>query len=130
MLTRAVIELFSEPGLAGKIALRGGTALQKLFIRPPCRYSEDIDLVQSESGPIGPILDACRARLDPWLGKPTRSAAQGGIALVYRFESEIPPVRPMRLKVETNTREHFAVFGLAQRRIAADNPAGKLTKSR
>lgn len=28
----------------------------------------------------------------------------------------------MRLKVETNTREHFAVFGLAQRRIAADNP--------
>jgi predicted nucleotidyltransferase component of viral defense system len=45
VLTRALIELFSEPKLAGKIALRGGTALHKLFIRPGSRYSDDIDLV-------------------------------------------------------------------------------------
>ena len=51
VLTRALIGLFSEPELAGRIALRGGTALQKLFIHPPCRYSDDIDLVQTEPGP-------------------------------------------------------------------------------
>lgn len=122
VLTRSLIELFSEPVLAGRIALRGGTAFQKLLIHPPCRYSEDLDLVQTEPGPIGTILDACRAQLDPWLGKPTRSRAQGSVALVYRFESEIPPIRPMRLKIEINTREHFAVLGLVRRKTAADNP--------
>ena len=122
VLTRALIQLFSEPKLAGKIGLRGGTALHKLFIRPACRYSEDIDLVQTQAGPIGAILDTCRANLDPWLGKPTRSRAEGSVALVYRFESEIPPVRPLRLKIEINTREHFTVLGFAYRHAALDNP--------
>ncbi len=122
VLTRAVIELFSEPKLKDKIALRGGTALQKLFIRPPCRYSEDIDLVQTEAGPIGPVLDGCRATLDPWLGTPSRSRTHGSVVLVYRFESEIPPVRPMRLKIEINTREHFTVLGFAHQRFEGHSP--------
>ena len=122
VLTRALIQLFSEPKLAGKIGLRGGTALHKLFILPACRYSEDIDLVQMEAGPIGAILNAIRANLDPWLGKPTRSRAADSVTLVYRFESEIPPVRPLRLKVEVNTREHFTILGFAYRQVVADNP--------
>ena len=75
-LSRAVVELFATESLAGRVALRGGTAINKLFIRPANRYSEDIDLVQTQPGPIGPILDAIRWRLDPWLGEPTRSRAQ------------------------------------------------------
>lgn len=122
VLTRALIELFSEPQIADQIALRGGTALQKLFIEPPCRYSEDIDLVQTQAGPIGPILDACRKKLDPWLGNPTRSRAVGTVTLVYRFESEIPPIRPLRLKIEINTREHFSVLGLTTHQVAVVNP--------
>jgi predicted nucleotidyltransferase component of viral defense system len=31
--------------------------------------------------------------------------------LHYRFESEFPPIQKLRLKVETNCREHFAVLG-------------------
>jgi predicted nucleotidyltransferase component of viral defense system len=122
VLTRSVVELFAEPKLADKIALRGGTALQKLFIQPPCRYSEDIDLVQAEAGPIGPILDAIRTNLDSWLGKPKRSSAEGGVALVYRFDSEIPPVRPLRLKIEINTREHFAILGYHACQLTVNNP--------
>jgi predicted nucleotidyltransferase component of viral defense system len=57
-MSRAVVELFGAPGLADAIALRGGTSLNKLFIDPPARYSEDIDLVQTKPGNIGPILDA------------------------------------------------------------------------
>jgi predicted nucleotidyltransferase component of viral defense system len=121
VLTRALVELFSAPALHRKIALRGGTALQKLFIRPPWRYSEDIDLVQIHVGRIGPVLDACRAVLDPWLGAPTRTRTTGSVSLVYRFQSEIPPVRPLRLKIETNTREHFAVFGYSPRPYSAEN---------
>jgi hypothetical protein len=33
------------------------------------------------------ILDTCRANLDPWLGKPTRSRAEGSVSLAYRFDS-------------------------------------------
>ena len=32
VLSRAAVEIFSEPELAGLLALRGGTALNKLFI--------------------------------------------------------------------------------------------------
>lgn len=46
-------------------------ALHGLVLAPPSRYSEDLDLVQVEAGPIGTILDRLRTRLDPWLGKPT-----------------------------------------------------------
>jgi len=34
VLSRAVVEIFAEPELAGALALRGGTALNKLFIQP------------------------------------------------------------------------------------------------
>ncbi len=88
----------SPTPVGGEIVFRGGTAIYKLFIQPACRYSEDIDLVQIEAGPIGLVLDAVRANLDPWLGKPTRTRAEDCASLVYRFESEIPPVRPVRLK--------------------------------
>jgi predicted nucleotidyltransferase component of viral defense system len=122
VLSRAVVELFTEPELANKLALRGGTALNKLFIQPPSRYSEDIDLVQTTPGLIGDVLDAVRHRLDPWLGRPKRSSAIASATLLYRFESELPPVRPMRLKIEMNTREHFAILGFQHRRLSIVSP--------
>ena len=111
VLSRAVVAIFSEPELARAVALRGGTALHKIVLSPPGRYSEDIDLVQTAAEPIGVLLDGLRARLDPWLGMPTRDQAAAGVTLLYRFESETPPVRRLRLKVEINTREHFTVLG-------------------
>lgn len=122
VLSRAVVELFGEAKLARKIALRGGTSLNKLFVKPQCRYSEDIDLVQTEAAPIGPILDAIRGKLDHWLGKPARKASGGNVTLTYRFESEIPPVRQLRLKIEINTREHFTAMGFRDNPLAIANP--------
>ena len=111
ILSRALVEIFQEPILSKELLLRGGTALHKLFMKPAGRYSEDIDLVQASPGPIGPVLDALRARLDPILGSPRRERNPDNVTLRYRMESEIPPVAPIRLKVEINTREHFTVFG-------------------
>ncbi len=121
-MSRAAVELFADPDLSRQIALRGGTALNKLFIVPGVRYSEDIDLVQTKAGPAGPLIDAIRARIDPWLGKPTRTRNRGSVALRYQFESEIPPVRLLRLKIEVNTREHFTVLGLQSRQMVVSNP--------
>jgi predicted nucleotidyltransferase component of viral defense system len=119
ILSRAVVALFAEPEVARSIAFRGGTALYKLHLRPPVRYSEDIDLVQVSAGPIGGVLGAIRGTLDPWLGVPRRTAREGRIVLVYRTTSEGQPPVPMRLKVEINSREHFSVFGVEERTLAA-----------
>jgi predicted nucleotidyltransferase component of viral defense system len=122
VVCRAIIDLFSDNLLARELAFRGGTALHKLHFNPPGRYSEDIDLVQVNAGPIGPVMDALHARLDPWLGKPHRKQGQGRVTFFYRFESETKPVTPLRLKVETNTREHFCVLGYRKARIRIDSP--------
>ena len=121
VLSRAVVEIFSDAALAHDLALRGGTALHKVVLAPPSRYSEDLDLVQVEAGPIGAVLDRLRAWLDLWLGKPTWEHAASTVTLLYRFASEIPPVRRLRLKVEINTREHFAVHGYQTRRLAVES---------
>jgi predicted nucleotidyltransferase component of viral defense system len=111
VLSRAAVEIFSDTTLATGLALRGGTALHKLILPLATRYSENLDLVQTHPGPIGSVLDGLRTRLDPWLGEPSRDHAASTVTLQYRFDSEIPPVRRLRLKVEINTREHTAVYG-------------------
>jgi len=122
VVCRAIVDLFSDNLLAREVAFRGGTALHKLHFNPPGRYSEDIDLVQVNAGPIGPVMDALHARLDPWLGTPQRKQGQGRVTFFYRFESETRPVTPLRLKVETNTREHFCVLGPRKAHFQIDNP--------
>ena len=112
VIGRALVEMFSHPVLAEGLAFRGGTALYKLYLKPPARYSEDIDLVRTVSGPAGPMMDALREALDPWLGKPRWKQTEGRVTFVYRFESEDTPPLRLRLKVEINSREHFSVFGL------------------
>lgn len=114
IISRALVEIFGVAAVANALAFRGGTALYKLYLTPSPRYSEDIDLVQIAPGPIGEILDAMRARLDPWLGTPRRKFNEGRVVLLYRMESEGPPHLPMRLKIEINTREHFSVLGLVE----------------
>ncbi len=122
ILSRALIEIFQDPVLAPALLLRGGTALHKLFVASPQRYSEDIDLVQVSAGPIGPVLNAIRSRLDPILGVPRRKSGPDNTMLRYRMESEIAPVVPLRLKIEINTREHFTVFGAASHPFVIRSP--------
>lgn len=112
IISRALVEIFSDSHLRSALAFRGGTALYKLYIKPAARYSEDIDLVQSQAGPIGPTLDALRKVLDPWLGKPRWKQNEGRVTLNYRFSSEDNPPLPLRLKIEINSREHHARHGL------------------
>jgi len=127
ILSRAIVEIFSDPFLSETLAFRGGTALHKLFFQPPGRYSEDIDLVQIKEGPIGPILAALRNRLDSWLGYPKWKLKNGRATFIYRFLTDSEPVTSMHLKVEINTREHFTVLGLLQKTYEVKS--GWLSKS-
>lgn len=120
LITRALVDIFSHESLRDHLAFRGGTALHKLFLETPRRYSEDIDLVQVKPGPIGPLFDGLREALRPWLGEPKRKIGPGVSTLTYRVAAE-GVNQLLRLKVEINTREHFARLGLIRRAFVLDS---------
>jgi predicted nucleotidyltransferase component of viral defense system len=122
ILSRVLVEIFSEPRLHRLLAFRGGTAIHKLTLPTPLRYSDDVDLVQIVSEPIGDTMRAMRGRLDPLLGESQFERSRISHTAVYRFESEIPPTQPLRLKIEINTREHFSVLGFQKRVFAVASP--------
>ncbi len=114
IISRALIDIFSHPLLSDTLVFRDGTALYKLHLRPAARYSEDIDFVQKKTAPAGPVMDALREVLDPWLGTPRWKQTEGRVTFVYYFNSEDAPPLTLRLKVEINSREHFAVYGFTR----------------
>jgi len=99
LISRSLIELFSNSSIAKSLAFRGGTALYKVYFNSAPRYSEDIDLVQIDAAPIGPIIDEIRKILDPLLGTPKRKFGPGVVSMTYRFDSEDNPSKRLKLKV-------------------------------
>jgi len=104
IITRAILDLFADDFIAERLAFRGGTALHRLYLSPPARYSEDIDLVQRVPEGIGATFDRIRDRLS-WLGRPKREVGEIP-KLWFPFETDAGGKR--KLKVEINTHEHFA----------------------
>ncbi|MBX2887776.1 MAG: nucleotidyl transferase AbiEii/AbiGii toxin family protein [Ferruginibacter sp.] len=109
-ICRALVEIFKDEFLANSLAFRGGTALHKLYLKPQPRYSEDIDLVQVRSEPIKETIQRLQKALS-FLGKSNVTPRKDNNTIYYRFESEFPPVQKLKLKVETNCREHFSILG-------------------
>ncbi len=114
IICRSLVELFSDKFIAEKLAFRGGTALHKLYLEPQSRYSEDIDLVQISAEQIGPSIDKIRKQLS-YLGEPRIKQKDRNTTMIFSFESEIQPVQVLKLKVETNCREHYSVFNLKEK---------------
>ena len=111
IICRALVAIFSDEFLASQLAFRGGTALHKLYLSPQPRYSEDIDLVQINPGPIKPIMYRLGEVLDFLPDRVTKQKRYNN-TMLFRVESEIPPTVQIRLKVEINCFEHFNVLGL------------------
>jgi predicted nucleotidyltransferase component of viral defense system len=106
VVCRVLVELFSDEFLSDHLAIRGGTALHKLYLNPAPRYSEDIDLVQVKPGPVKPIMQRIEDILT-FFEKPRSTKVGGhGVRVLYRFTSEYEGI-PLRLKLEINCREHI-----------------------
>ena len=110
ILSRAIIEIFSNPFLADQLAFRGGTALHKLFFSPAARYSEDIDLVRTSKGGIKEIIDALRNCLEPWLGQPKTRQTGQSFKLLFYFFPEISASIKQKIKIEINIHENFSIL--------------------
>ena len=109
IISRALVEVFSDDFLRENLAFRGGTALHKLYLNPAPRYSEDIDLVQIKEGPIKPIMERLNQVITFFEEKRTTQVRGHGAKALYRFTSEYEEIR-MRLKLEINCKEHFNVL--------------------
>ena len=109
VISRALVEIFSDDFLRENLAFRGGTALHKLYLNPAPRYSEDIDLVQIKPGPIKPIMQRLNEVIT-FFEEERRTQVRGhGAKALYRFTSEYEDIR-LRLKLEINCKEHFNVL--------------------
>jgi predicted nucleotidyltransferase component of viral defense system len=120
IISRVLCDLFNSSALKGKIAFRGGTAINKLIFERPRRYSEDIDLVQTQPEPIGTMVDAVRDALS-WLGKCRRDQAGHSMHMVFKFAPEADVQTTLKLKVEVNTREHECALVLARYPFTVEN---------
>lgn len=88
VISRTLVELFSDDFLRENLAFRGGTALHKLYLHPAPRYSEDIDLVQIKEGPIKPIMERI-GEVITFFEEPRNTKVSGhGAKAFYRFTSE------------------------------------------
>ncbi len=112
MMSRVLIEIFSHEPLSNRLIFRGGTALGKLHLNPPHRFSEDLDLVQLKPGPIKdsvqyPLLHEVMEDLPMDHAK----FKSGKHSYTYHFDFDVrdPAVDKSRLKIEINTREHFSL---------------------
>ena len=120
LICRCLVAIFGDDFLAGQLAFRGGTALHKLYFQPQARYSEDIDLVQLNAGPIKPILQRLGDVLSFMPDKVVKQKRYNN-TLLFRIDSEIPPILQIRLKIEINCYEHFTELGLVKMPFFVEN---------
>ena len=105
IISRVLVEIFSDEFLQQTLRFRGGTARNKIHYPSPYRFSEDIDLVRTSKGLICPILDRLRFHLKPWLGKPKFDSKSFLVVFRFRIPSTKNPNSSFQLKIEINTVE-------------------------
>jgi len=111
LLSKAICEIYTNELLAGELVFRGGTALHKLILRQPHRYSEDLDFVRSSAGGIGDVMKELTE-----LGK------QSGYTVTTKM-SQYPKVYrnckaqtgyDLKIKIEINTYERSPALPLVE----------------
>ena len=123
LILHAMIQaIYSDPFLQKKIALRGGTCLNKFIWDVPVRYSEDLDFVQITPEKIGPTADHLRSALKDIFEEEGKSESKGGsFKLFYSFMPENSPDHRQQIKIEINTREQFAIEGYKKIKITLNS---------
>jgi len=111
LLSKAICDIYTNKLLAGELILRGGTALHKLILSKPHRYSEDLDFVRSSAGGIGAIMKELTE-----LGKLTGFTVKTRIGQFPKvfWHGGTQTGRDMRIKIEINTYERSPALPLAE----------------
>jgi predicted nucleotidyltransferase component of viral defense system len=112
LLARAICAISNHEYLGRELVFRGGTALHKLHLTMPLRYSEDLDYVRSTAGGIGQLSGAL-LDLGRDLGFEVRSRISEHPKVYWRTQSQ--GGTSLRIKLEVNTHERSPALPLEQR---------------
>lgn len=102
LLSRAICEIEQHPYLGEELAFRGGTALHKLHLSTPLRYSEDLDYVRTTAGGIAERTHALSA-LGASLGFVVSTRVTTHPKVYWKTTAATGV--PLRIKIEVNTHE-------------------------
>lgn len=102
LLSRAMCAIAEHRLLGDELVFRGGTALHKVHLPEPLRYSEDLDYVRTTAGGIGTITGGL-LDLGRELGFEVTSRISAHPKVYWRTTSTAGA--PLRLKIEVNTHE-------------------------
>lgn len=102
LLSRAICAIASDPYLGSELAFRGGTALHKLHLPEPLRYSEDLDYVRTSAGGIRELTRVL-TQLGESLGFDVRTRISEHPKVLWRTTAQTGV--PLRIKIEVNTHE-------------------------
>lgn len=118
LLSQAICAIAQDDYLGTELVFRGGTALHKLHLDHPYRYSEDLDYVRSSATGIGPLTQAL-GRLGGDLGY-TVSTRVSQHPKVYWRTTAASGI-PLRIKIEVNTHERSPALPLIHRTHQVDS---------
>lgn len=118
LLSMAICEIANNDLLKEELVLRGGTALHKLFMPKPFRYSEDLDYIRIGYGAIGDIMKELTL-----LGQRNGfnvSTKMGMYPKVYWRYISVNKI-PKKIKIEINTFEKNTKFGFIYKNHDVDS---------
>ncbi len=109
LLSRAICAIADDDYLGDELVFRGGTALHKLHLPRPWRYSEDLDYVRSSGTGIA-TLTRSLTTLGESLGFAVRTRVTEHPKVYWRTTSVDDT--PIRIKIEVNTHERSPALPL------------------
>lgn len=110
LLSRAICAIADDDYLGAELVFRGGTALHKLHLQRPWRYSEDLDYVRSSGTGIATLTRALTS-LGETLGFAVRTRVTEHPKVYWRATSVEDT--PIRIKIEVNTHERSPALPLS-----------------
>lgn len=118
LLSRAICAIASDEYLGEELVFRGGTALHKLHLDRPFRYSEDLDYVRRTAGGIVPLTQAL-SRLGANLGFTVNTRISEHPKVYWRTTADSGV--PLRIKIEINTHERSPALPLIRHEHSVDS---------
>jgi len=107
LLSKAMCDIFNHPTLSEELVFRGGTALHKLILDEPYRFSEDLDFIRTHQGGIGDIMSNL-TELGRASGYQVKTKI-GHFPKVYWLTKAQTGINT-KIKIEINTYERFSAF--------------------
>lgn len=123
ILSRLMVEIANHELLGPELSFRGGTAIHKLHLAQPARYSEDLDYVRRTASGVGPYLDAL-AEVANEIGL-TAVGTDTGHGSIVNTKFDATPTSGsgnLRVKVEINISEIEPLEARPKVPFAVDSP--------